>query len=348
MSITIKNKAQDAMNNTIQFNRTDSETVKNQKKKQNKSAGKSIFAGNLNLAEDPIAKKRKEAQKKALKIVRGAWGSDQAIEESIQERENLYDKMKQLKEESQSVIKDIEANKAALKEEYEIEDDSQEQKDLELLEKYQNKQAGVSTEDFTEEEKERLAEIVKEPLTEYQKQALELNKQEIKFKRDKIDAEKQMRDAVSDIRSIKLESLKSDPMVEAQKEAEEIMKAASKEIIGMLKDEVKEHIDEELEEEKEKAKEAAEEKEEKEEQLEEIQEKRAIQEAIITGTREAVEKAEAAKRQNDKVDVPLTEAIELTQSSGQTRDVQKLLNEIKSSMNLLEADLKGIEVDEQV
>jgi len=49
----------------------------------------------------------------------------------------------------------------------------------------------------------------------------------------------------------------------------------------MLKDQAVDHMDEEMEEKKEEVKEAAEKKEEKEEQKEAIEEKRAIQEAMI-------------------------------------------------------------------
>lgn len=342
MPITIKNNTQGFMINTIQSNRTDGETVKDQEKKQNKSIGKSIFAGNLNLVEDSIAKKRKEAQQKAMKIVRNAWESDQSIENSIQERRDDYDKMKKAREEAKTSLDYIKANKEALKEEYGIEDDSEEQKDLELLERFRN------GEKLTDEEKDYLFEIVGKPRTEYQQKVKDLNEEEAKFRNDIEVAESRMQGDLSAIRSIQLEDLKSDPMVKAKKDSADILKSASEEIIGMLKNEAKENIDEEIEEEKEKAKEAAKEKEEKKERLEEMQEKRAIQEALITGTKEAVEKAEAAKRQNDRVDLPFEETMELTQSGGQMGDVQKLLNEIKSSMNMLEADLKGIEVDEVV
>ena len=92
----------------------------------------------------------------------------------------------------------------------------------------------------------------------------------------------------------------------------------------------------------------AEKKEEKEEQQEEIKEKRALQEAVIAKTKEAVEKAEAIKRQHSMPDISVEETLNLTQTSAQTQDVQKMLDDIKHSMNLLEADLKGIKVDEQV
>jgi len=345
--MVIQNNRQSQLNQINQVN----ETNKNSETKQKQNSAKSIFAGDLNLIEDPIAKKRKEAQQKALGIVQNAWEGDRAIEASIQERRDNYQKLKLEKEEAQSVINDLEGNKAALKEEYGIKEGSQEQKDLELLERNQEKNSGLSTEEFTDEEQKRLAELMETPLTDYQKSALDLNKQEIKFKKDKEDAEKGMRDAVADIRGIKLEKLKADPMVEAQNESESILASASKEIIGMLKEEAVEHIDEKLEEEEEKAKENAEEEKEKEEQIDERQEKKAIQEALIEKTKEAVEKAESVKKRNDReelTDVPVSDMMELTQTTQPSGDVQKKLDDIKNSMNLLEADLKGIQVDVEI
>lgn len=348
MSVMIQTNTQGNVNqNVVQSRTAENEAAKKQGRKQNKVSSKNIFAGDLNLIEDPITKKRKEAQQKAMKIVQGAWGSDQAVDDSIQERRENYDKLKQLKKEAQSVIEDLEGNKAALREEYGITMDSDEQKDLELLEKMQNQNSGLE-EKFTEEEQARLEELMTKPLTDYQKAALDLNKQEIKFKKDIVNFEKGMRSEMDNIREIKLEKLKSDPMVEAQKSAEELLKAASDEIIGMLKDEAVDHIDEELEEKKEEAKEAAEKKEEKEERQEEIEEKRAIQEAMIAKTKEAVEKAEAAKKRREMPDVSIEETMDLVHPNAQTQDVQKMLNDLKNSMNLLEADLKGIQIDEGV
>ncbi len=348
MAITVQRNMQERVNqNTMQSKSMENEVVNKRGKKQNTTSSKNIFAGNLNLMDDPIAKKRKEAQQKALKMVQDAWGSDQTVEDSIQERRDSYEKMKQLREENYSVIQDLEGNKEALREEYGVDPDSQEQQDLKLLEKMQNQQGGLE-ETFTDEEQERLSEIMKNPLTDYQKEALKLNGQEIKFKKDIQSEEAQMRKDMADIRSINLEKLKSDPMVEAQKSAEDILAAASDEIVGMLKDQAVDHMDEEMEEKKEEVKEAAEKKEEKEEQKEAIEEKRAIQEAMIAKTKEAVEKAEAAKKKHDMPDVSIGETIDIAQPGTQTQDVQKMLNDLKNSMNLLEADLKGIQVDEVV
>ena len=62
-----------------------------------------------------------------------------------------------------------------MQEEYGVADGSQEQKDLELLEKYQNNMNGSSYDQFSDEELSRLKELQNAPLTEYQKKVLNLN-----------------------------------------------------------------------------------------------------------------------------------------------------------------------------
>lgn len=309
---------------------------------------KTFFAGDSNIANDPIAMKRKEAQKKAMKVVQDAWANDRAVDDSIQARKKHFAEMEKQMDVSRKELASINDDEKALQEIYNVPKDSKEQQDLDLLKKRQDYANGVTTKPLTMDELEKLAEIDKNGLTEYQSRALELNGMAGKCKRDIADAMKQMADDVSDIKSIELERLKTHPMVDAKKTADSILKAANDEIIGMLVQEAKDTIDEKMEEAEEKAKEKAEEKEEKEEHLEDVREMRAIQEALIEGTKEAVERAEAERRRNETPDMELTEMIDITKQSGQTGDVQKSLDDIKNSMKLLEADLKGIKVDQEV
>lgn len=309
---------------------------------------KTFFAGNTNLANDPIAQKRKEAQEKALKVVSDAWDADKAIDKSVEDRKNHYNEMVKRKEEALAELKKISEEKEALKEVYGVEDDSQEQKDLELIEKVNDYMGGDFDQEPTKEEWERFMELQKQPLTEYQQRALELNKRAGVFKKEIADADKLMKDDIADIKAIALERLKSDPMVDAQKTADAIEAAANEEIIGIAAQQAKDHIDEKMEEVQEKAEEKAEEEEAKEEKLEELREIKALQEAIIEGTKEAAAEAEARREENETPELPLDELIKLTQVNKETGKAQKTLDEVKYSMNLLEADLKGIKVDEEV
>lgn len=277
-------------------------------KKEGKNKKSTVFAGDLNLS-DTISEKRRKAKEEAWKVVSNAWNSDTAVEDTIQKRRDLYDEMKALEKESKDSLSEISKEEAALKEMYGIDKDS---------------------------------------LTEYQKRVLELNDRAAIYKNNLKEAEKQMKDAVRDINSIQLERLKTHPMVDAMKQADAIKAAASDEIIGEIVQDAKEETDKKLEDEEEKAKEEAEKNEKKEEKLEDIKEQQAVREAVMTGTKEAVEKAKAIIRDNEAPDIEIEDIVDITKNNPQGGEVKKNLEEIKNSMNLLEADLKGIKVDENI
>lgn len=308
----------------------------------------SIYAGNLNLTEDPIARKRKEAQEKALNIVKNAWESDKSVDQDIQSRRDHYDGLKKRQAEAEDMLSELEQQQSVLKETYGIEDGSAEQKDLVLLEKRQDLNNKVIHGKLTPDEQERLRAIDEKPLTDYQKYSLELNDRAARFKTDLKDASLKLQDDLSDIRSIRRARLESDPMVEARNTADDIMASANKEIIGMAAEEAKNQIDETQKEAEEKAEEAMEKKEEREESLEALQEKRAIEEALIAGTKEAIDEAKAEEQNREATELEMGSMVELSKGTKLTGDVQKSLEDIKNSMKLLDADLKGIQVNEEV
>ncbi len=313
-----------------------------------KEGRKSLFAGDIGLTNDPIELRKKMAQKQALKIVQDAWDNDRSVEQSVEDRRGHYEQMKALKEEAEQEVESLRSQESTLQEQYGVKDDSKEQQDLELLKKYQDYKNGVSTTPLSEEEMEAVAEINKQPLTEYQQRALELNDRAAIFKGQIQDASSAMKDDVKDVKRILLEKLKSDPMLDAMETVDEIWDVANKDIMGMAVQDAMEHIEEQQEEAEEKAEKTAEKQEEKEEQLEELQEKRAIEEAMIEGTKEAIERAEAQHRRNETDDIEMDELLDVTKMTKQSSEVKSGLSEIKASMKLLEADLKGIEVDEKV
>ncbi len=320
--------------------------------RQNKKAARrTIFAGDLNL--DPIARKRKEAQEKAMKIVGDAWARDQKTDQSIAKRRDHYEEMKAEVVEYNKELSRLQTAEEDLKEEYQIDPESQEQKDLELLKKQKDIEKGLLGKNaLTAEDEERLAELGNQPLTEYQRRALDYYDQAGVYQVRKNEAEAKMKDDQADIRSIHQALLdrKRTPMEEAQEAREEIMEAASKDIIGMIREDGMENIDEAQEENEEKAEETAEKQEKEEEHLEEVKEQRAIQEAFIEGTKEAVERAEEVVRRNENKapELDIDEILEYNSGSNVSADVSKSLDELKFSMNILEADLKGIKVDEEV
>ncbi|MBQ3517552.1 MAG: hypothetical protein IJA29_10050 [Lachnospiraceae bacterium] len=281
----------------------------------NQDKRNAVFAGNKNVTgADPIQAKRAEAQKKAMKVVGDAWDTDKEIDKSIEERRDHYQEMLALKNEAQSQINDINDQVDALKKEYGVTEET-------------------DYKDWPPELKQAYSDL-REPMDELKKQIE--------------DADKMMKDDVADIRQITLERLKSNPMLDAQNTADAIYAAADEEIIGMVMQEAKDNIEEKMEEAEEKAEEAAEQKEIKEEKLEDIQEKRALQEAMIEQTKEAVEKAKAQNQENNTPDIPLEDLMKIARANTETSKAQKSLQEIKNSMSLLEADLTGIEVDTEV
>lgn len=298
MNISIQMFPKDNEQNTVNISTSEAKT------KQSKKQTKSLYAGNLNLANDPIEQRKKQAQKQAMDIVKKAWTNEQDIDANVQSRKDYYQEQQKLKAEATEELKSIEQKKQELQEN------------------------GIDGEEL----KERTAEFAKRE----------------KMLREQVrDAESAMKDAVSDVKSIKLERLKSNPMGEATGQAEQIMEAASDEIVGMIIQDTKENIAEKMAETQEKADAKKEEEEVKEEQLEKRQEEQAIQEALVAGTKEAIEKAEASikEHQADDMDVDelLTDVVDVTKTSATSQQLEAL----KDSMKLLEADLKGIQVDEE-
>ena len=236
-----------------------------------------------------------------------------------------------LKEEYEAKLKDIDNQKQTLQVEYGIDPDSQEQKDLELLEKYQNNKNGSSFDSFSKEEIERLKELQKIPLTEYQKKQLELNASKGALDIEIQRGEKALVGMTAAITDATIEQLKSQDMLKAGDAAEAIMDAAGKEIVGMLIEEGKEQIDENQQEEKEKAEKLKEKWEEQEEMIEEAKEKSEEQREIL-------------ERETDAEKIELDSSIQ-KQSTNHMTKAQKHIQQLITDHKLMNEDIKGIEID---
>ncbi|MBR3517492.1 MAG: hypothetical protein IKO10_14400, partial [Lachnospiraceae bacterium] len=126
--------------------------------------------------------------------------------------------------------------------------------------------------------------------------------------------------------------------------------AAEKSVVGMVMNDAKDKIDEKAREEQEKAEEKKEE-EEKQEKIEaERAEKKAIQEALAEGTKDAVQEAEKESRRREGDPLDLTDVLgsDPTQRIENAGNVNAALDELKNKMALIDADLKGIKIDETV
>ena len=168
-----------------------------------------------------------------------------------------------------------------------------------------------------------------------------------------------MEDAeIASITAIHVEQAKFDEMLKAQKAAGEIEASAGENVFDMLVDEAKDHIDETFKEKREDAKEKAE-KESKEEEKREVQRvekeiqqkqlelERSEFEPVENRETEAhrIEQEKNAREQEDILAEVEKSSTGTASTSSQTRiEIKQMLHK----MNLLEEDLKGLEVDDSL
>jgi len=198
-----------------------------------------VFAGDTNLANDPIALKRKQAQKQAMKVVSDAFANERKIDEDLQSRRDKILRMQDDIKEYQSQLSDLDEKEDQLKELYAVTDDGDE---------------NAQNPDYIQRMKE--LQDFRDPI-----------------EKQLDNAQKEIETQVAVIKGVSKERLKSHAMADAQSQAKEIMDAASGEILGMLFEEGKEHLDEESEKKLEKSERQAEKKEEEKKQTEKIREK---------------------------------------------------------------------------
>ena len=301
-----------------------------------KSAGKGLVldAGNLNLGTESIEEKRKKAQQMALGIVSEAFNGDKEIDAELDSRRQHIRDLNAENYEYTKELKRIDELRADLVESYGITEDSQEHADLELLRKEQGGlERTAQLPILTKEEKERLAQIKEEGLTDYQQQMLDLDKMQKHWQGELDKNIELIKEENAIISGVKRERLKSHEMVDARKQSDDVLKAASASIIGEIIADAKEHIDDEIAEDKENA-EAAEEK--AEEMQEKLDEARAERKA----------KAEQLEEMCELESV-LDEVSAINQTENMP-DVKKSLESVVNELKLTMQDLAGAVVDDIV
>ena len=314
-----------ALSININVNNSDI-SIKNSKTGAKKNI-KSISAGNLNDMTDRefnISQKRKVARKQAMKLISDAWDKDNKAAQGIKDMESEKADIANINADLKSKLKDIDKSQKDLQELYGVHSESQEQKDLELLKKYQDNRNGVSNDKFSKEEIDRLKELQNEPLTEYQKKALMINSS-----KDAIRS--QIMNKTMSINNAKLEQLKSQDMLKAGDAADSIIEAADKDIFGMLVNEGKQNIDDNMKEQQEEAKKAEEEKEKKQEQIDEAKKKRQEEKELLENEQQA-DKLELDNSINSQAVDHLSEA-------------QQQVEQLMKNNNMVNEDIKGIEID---
>lgn len=316
-----------------------------QKAGENKNGnGKTFFAGNA-VNDNSIELKKKLAHKRAMKIVSDAFSSEQDIDKNVDELKKQQEQLKQEALADKKEMMEIPERRNQLMSGYGVTEDSQEHKDLELLRK--ERDAKDPEADLTEEEKERLGEIHEKGLTDYQKDMLELDATEKVYVERIAKKEKASKLISESLSDIEIERLKTHPILDAEKQAEKIMEAANKELIGDLIAEARDHIDEKMEEEQEKAKErekAEEKAEENKEAREKDKEELEKQIEKVKENASNIADAETGSGTLDLSDAPIHRAIEVANTASNVK-VDSALEKMADELQLLMDDLKGIKIN---
>lgn len=278
-----------------------------------------------------IEQKKQTARRQAMKLITDAWGRDELASQSIKDMEQQKADYVEQMQEAKEQEKTFEKSKKELQEQYGVADDSQEQKDLELLEKFQNYKNGSHDESFTKEDVDRLKELQNLPRTEYQEKALRLNQIAGSMKVTASNAKDKLIELTDTIAKAKTDQAKSQDMLKAGSAADDILEASNKEIMGLLIQDGKEHIDKEQEEAQKKAEEQKEKRDEQQERIDEAKQERKEQEELIKGQAEA-----DSAEQDLSLQRKTTNNVEAAQQN---------IRNILEDNNLLAEDLKGIKID---
>lgn len=288
-----------------------------------------VYAGDLNLGTDRVLEERQKAQAMAMQLISNAFAGDMEIDDDIEMRNQRVKDLESDSAEQNELLKDIANEREALKEEYGITEDSQEEKDLALLRKCKESMNNPFVQ-MTEEEKERLTALDKQGYTFYQEEMLRLDDNAAEIEERIQENQKSIREEHAIVRGIQLERLKYHDMVDAQKQGDQVLAAANKAVVGIIFDEAKNKIDQETEERK-----------------EELEAKKEEEEKL----KERIEAAKDKKRQdNDGLDkmYELSTSLKNTKSAAQKDtlpDIKKSLNQVVNELKLTAEDLKGLVVD---
>lgn len=293
--------------------------------------------------EDSITMRKVQGQKDAIKTLVNQLTSDKKIDDDIESRRQH---MRALDDEIsvyQNEVEVIEGTKQKVKESFGISDDSEEQKNLELIEKQIESRKPNSAVVLSDAEKEKLAQIG--PQTEYQTEMLAYDSIESEWKSRIESAKKEKMGENGIIKAIKKELLKVHPMIDAQGEAEEIKKEANSEVIAMMIDEAKNHIDEKQDEIEKAAEEKAAEEKTKEAEVAASQ-KEAIDKPL--GTEGEATGKEMAVKMDEKIqNTGIENMSQLQKAVNNQQQIQTEIKMLVLNQKLTPEDIKGIVVDEQ-
>ena len=300
---------------------------------ENKSNRTSFYVGNWKRGAGTISEKFKQAQKSAIQKVLQQFESDYKIDQEMAADIRRVETLGENVKETQKKVNGLTERREQLKQQYDIAPDSQEQRDLELMQK-----ANAAKENpfdkslqLTPEEEQRLA--VMPPKTDYQEAMLLVDEEEKMYRNTIRDNQNEIIEANATVGATKKALLKTHPMVDAKKEADEMIKTALDEQIGALYQEGVDKIDKDMEELQEKIKEKQE---------------KDLEEKI---KREKLDKEEAEKERAEK---EIQEKTMLTKGPASNYNQQtsaSVKNNVKNLIKnqiALDVDLKGLRYSKKV
>lgn len=212
---------------------------KNKKSESNNQKITSIYAGNLNLARDPVEVRKANGQKQAIRAILETFSKELNIDSNIDEMRTKQEELRSDMSVYHDKLASVQKMKEELRKGYEVSEYSEEEMDVNLIIKGVN-----NPEALTDEEKQRLESIGS--LTDYQKEMLECNKIETYWNNNLNNANSSINSISIAVSSIQLDRQKHNPVLEAKEAAQDIIDITSKEVIGMLLEESKDTIDEKL------------------------------------------------------------------------------------------------------
>ena len=313
---------------------------------------------------DALAQRQALARKQAHKIVSDAFGNEKKLDANVQGIRDHSDNLRRDNLEAGDEIDSLKGLIGDARKLHGIEEGSQEDREIELIRRADSLEGMAS---MTDEERAEVSEIRKRGLSQSQKDFMEQTSPYY----DRIgDLEKQIdqNDAViiannAAERQIKLERLKTDPIGDAQEEADAILDEANKDMISSLFDEAKDHIDEEKEKTEEAAEEKAEEEAEKQEKIDAVKERKAEQEALTEAIREKLQEKEETAAGTDRMDGDHSSPVQEILNGMNTQNlaapdlsgvkeaqdqVKAKVNEVLDKLKLLPEDIKGTKVNDIV
>lgn len=334
ISIKAMHREQDGLQLAISSGRTRSEK-KEQAEKAEKENRKSIYLGDITqgASQDQVSEKYAIAQKRAIKKILDQLEEDVKIDDDMAAETANVEQLQKDIQGYRDGLAAVQERRDDIKNRYQVDPDSQEQKDLELMQKAEKGQRDPFNPEYklTDEEKERLNSLTEK--TMYQEDMLLCDQEEQQYQSRISLAQGKIEESKATIYATEKALLKTHPMVDAMKDADKIMETANKERIGSL---FNEGVDEIEEKNAETQKEIAENKE------------KALEEKIEREKMEAEEKEREEAEQEMEESVMAVTMQAMTYGQQTSEAVQANIKNLIQDQILLDVDLKGLRVDDQI